>query len=120
MDKINKYITENKIIYTEKLNMSVSYFDIRKVFLEYKKTNKYTVSTIKDNEYIELIKPFICSNVNSTYYHLVLIYKSNTSHAMILFYDIITDDSTCIIIEVKKVNFNFTKYNNDFYNIFVY
>ena len=75
MDKINKYIKENKIIYTEKLNMSVSYFDIRNVFLEYKRTNKFIISTIKDNEYMELIEPFICSNVNSTYYHLVLIFR---------------------------------------------
>ena len=38
----------------------------------------------------------------------------------ILFHNIEKDNHECHIIEVKKINFNFTRYNNGFYNIFVY
>ena len=120
MDKINKYILQNKMIYTEKINLSISYFDIRKVFFEYKNKNSFTITSIEDNNNMELIKPIICSNVNSTYYHLVVIYRSNTSHVMLLFYDIEKDDAFCHIVEIKKIAFNFSKYNNGFYNIFIY
>ena len=116
MDKINKYINKKKFIYYEKIKLSISYFDIRKVFLNYKNTLKLN----KNEKELELIEPFICSNVNSSYYHLVVIYKSNTSHVMILFNDNEKEDSECHIVELKKVNFNFSKFNNGFYNIFVY
>ena len=116
MDKINKHINTNKIIYYDKINLTISYFDIRKVFLNYKNTLKLN----KNDKELELIEPFICSNVNSSHYHLVVIYKSNTSHVMILFNDIEKEDSECHIIELKKVLFNFSKYNNGSYNIFIY
>ena len=69
---------------------------------------------------LELIEPFICSNVNSSQYHLVVIYRSNTSHVMILFNDIEKGNSECHIVELKKVNLNFCKYNNGSFNILVY
>lgn len=116
MDKINKYINTKNLIYYEKINLTISYFDIRKVFLNYKNTLKL----IKNEKEFELIEPFICSNVNSSYYHLVVIYKSNTSHVMILFNDNEKEDSECYIVELNKINFNFSKFNNGSYNIFVY
>ena len=116
MDKINKYINTNKILFAEKLKLTISYFDIRKIFIDYKNTLKYD----NKSDEINLIEPFRCSNINSTYYHLVLIYRSNTSHVMILFHDIEKDNHECHIIELKKINFNFSRYNNGFYNIFVY
>ena len=118
MDKINKYINTKNLIYYEKINFTISYFEIKKIYLNYKNTLKLNKN---DNEKdIELIEPFICSNINSSNYHLVVIYKSNTSHVMILFNDNEKEDSECHIVELKKVNFNFSKFNNGFYNIFVY
>jgi hypothetical protein len=126
LDKINNYITSNNYIYSEYLKLNVDYNSIIDYYKQIILLNRYIINDIDELKELQKVKPIISSNINSTTYHLVLIYKVNKPNILILFHDIKKNIYFYKIYAINELKVNFTKFNFKFknqvnlYNILIY
>ena len=88
IDDINNYVKKNNLFYSEEIKINLSYFDIIMYFRQLKYFNRYIITSINEVKELQKVKPIISSNINSTTYHLVLIYKVNNPKILVLYHNI--------------------------------
>ena len=126
LNDINNYIKKNNLFYSEEIKINLNYFDIIMYFRQLKHFNKYIITSINEVKELQKVKPIISSNINSTTYHLVLIYKVNNPKILILYHDIKLGNFYYGLQNVRDIKYNFGKFNFkfrnklNFYQILVY
>lgn len=126
IDDINNHIKKNNLFYSEEIKINLSYFDIIMYFKQLKHFNKYIITTINEVKELQKVKPIISSNINSTTYHLVLIYKVNNPKVLILYHNVKLGNFYYGLQNVRDVMYNFNNFNLkfrnklNFYQILVY
>ena len=88
IDDINNYIKKNNLFYSEEIKINLNYYDIIMYFRQLKHFNKFIITSLNEVKELQKVKPIVSSNINSTTYHLVLIYKVNNPKILILYHNI--------------------------------
>lgn len=126
IDDINNFIKKNNLFYSEEIKINLNYFDIIMYFRQLKHFNKYIITSINEIKELQKVKPIISSNINSTTYHLVLIYKVNNPKILVLYHNIKSNNFYYGLQNVRDVKYNFGNFNLkfrnklNFYQILVY
>lgn len=116
LNDINTYITKNNKYYCEELVIKLNYYDIIMYYRQLKYFNKFIISSINEIKELQKVKPIISSNINSTTYHLVLIYKVNNPKVLIFYHNIKTDNFYYGLENIRDINIGFGKFNLKFKN----
>jgi len=116
LNDINTYITKNNKYYCEELVIKLNYHDIIMYYRQLKHFNKFIISSINEIKELQKVKPIISSNINSTTYHLVLIYKVNNPKVLIFYHNIKTDNFYYGLENIRDINIGFGKFNLKFKN----
>ena len=126
IDDINTYIIKNNLFYSEEIKINLNYYDIIMYFRQLKHFNKYIITSLNELKELQKVKPIISSNINSTTYHLVLIYKVNNPKILILYHNNKLDNFYYGLQNVRDIKYNFDNFNLkfrnklNFYQILVY
>jgi len=126
IDDINNYIKKNNLFYSEEIKINLNYYDIIMYFRQLKHFNKFIITSLNEVKELQKVKPIVSSNINSTTYHLVLIYKVNNPKILILYHNIKSDNFYYGLQNIRDVKYNFGKFNLkfknklNFYQILVY
>jgi hypothetical protein len=126
LNDINTYITKNNFFYSEEINIDLSYYDIIMYYRQLKHFNKFIISNLDEIKELQKVKPIISSNLNSSSYHLVILYKVNNPKALIFYHNIKDDDFYYKTENIRDLNITFGKFNSkfrnklNFYQILVY
>jgi hypothetical protein len=95
-------------------------------FRQLKHFNKCIITSFNEIKELQKVKPIISSNINSTTYHLVLIYKVNNPKILVLYHNIKSNIFYYGLQNVRDVKYNFGNFNLkfrnklNFYQIIVY
>ena len=116
IDDINNYIKKNNLFYSEEIKINLNYYDIIMYFRQLKHFNKFIITSLNEVKELQKVKPIVSSNINSTTYHLVLIYKVNNPKILILYHNIESDNFYYGLQNVRDVKYNFGKFNLKFRN----
>ena len=126
LDDINNHIKKNSLFYSEDIKINLNYHDMIMYFRQLKHFNKYIITSLNEVKELQKIKPIISSNINSTTYHLVLIYKVNNPKILVLYHNIKSENFYYGLQNVRNVKYNFENFNLkfgnklNFYQILVY
>jgi hypothetical protein len=126
LDDINNYMIKNNLFYSEEIKIKLSYHDMIMYFKQLKHFNKYVITSLDEIKELQKVKPIISSNVNSTTYHLVLIYKANSPKVLVLYHNIKSENFYYGLQNVRNIKYNFNNFNLkfgnklNFYKILVY
>ena len=116
LNDINIYISKNNQYYSEELVIKLNYFDIIMYYRQLKNFNKFIISSLNEVKELEKVKPLISSNINSTTYHLVLIYKVNNPKVLIFYHNIKNNNFFYGLKNIRDIHFGFSKFNLKFKN----
>ena len=116
INDINTYITKNSFFYSEEIKINLSYYDIIMYYRQLKHFNKFIISSLQEVKELQKIKPLISSNLNSSSYHLVILYKVNNPKALIFYHNMKDDNFYYGMQNLRDLNISFGKFNLKFKN----
>ena len=116
LNDINTYITKNYHYYCEEIMIKLNYYDIIMYYRQLKHFNKFIITSLNEIKELQKVKPIISSNINSTTYHLVLIYKVNNPKVLIFYHNIKLNKFYYGMQNIRDINIGFGKFNLKYKN----
>ena len=112
-DQINNYIIKSKLIYIDVISLKISYDQIKNYYEQLIKINKFFITDLNEIKELAKIRPIISSNVNSSYYHLVVLYRNNSNKVLIFFHDIKNGNFLYNTMDIIDIKLNFDRFNKN-------